>query len=152
MAFVYGIGRYQAVLVKIGFTFRDEFLVGGVGADARTKSFGKIQAFRISHIPPEKGPRAAHVGLDGVNDAAFPGPEEDAVSVFPGFDLPFAVAVDGIGVKESLTLKMQALVKALEIGGAEDNAAFPLAAVAAHAAVENGFIHIRFLIGDGVRS
>lgn len=148
MPFVLGIRSHEPVFFQITLAFRHELLMGRVRAYAGAKRFGKMKAFGIGHIPAEKWPCPADIGLDGMNGTALPRPEKNTVPVLAGLHLPFPVSENAVCVKEGLLFEIEAFIKTFQILGAQDNTAFPFAALTAHLAVKNSFLHdLSFLEG-----
>ena len=141
MAFMLRIRGHESVLFQIVQAFRHEFLMGRIWAYAGAKRFGKVKAFGVGHIPAEKRPCPADIRLDGMNGTTLPGAEKNAVPVLAGLHLPFSISENAIRVEECLFFEIEAFIKALQILGAQDNAAFPFATLTAHLTVKDSFLH-----------
>ena len=149
---MFGIGGYEPIFFQIALAFLHEFLMRRIRAYTWAKSLGQMEAFGIGHVPPEKRPCPANIGLDGMDGTALSGPEKNTIAVFARPHLPFPVPENAISIKESLFFEIQAFIKAFQILGAQDNAAFPFATLAAHLAVKDSFLHdINSLRGVCVR-
>ncbi len=136
-----GIGGYQPVLFQIALAFSHEFLMRRIGAYAGAKRFSQMEAFAVGHVAAEKRPSPADIGLDGMDGTALSGSEKDTIPVFARLHLPFSIPENAVLVKESLFFEIQAFIKAFQILGAQDNAAFPLTTLTAHLAVKDRSLH-----------
>ena len=115
---MFGIGSYEPIFFQIALAFLHEFLMRRIRAYTWAKRLGQMEAFGIGHVPPEKRPCPANIGLDGMDGTALPGPEKNTIAVFARPHLPFPVPENAISIKESLFFEIQAFIKAFQILGA----------------------------------
>ena len=104
---MFGIGGYEPIFFQIALAFLHEFLMRRIRAYTWAKSLGQMEAFGIGHVPPEKRPCPANIGLDGMDGTALSGPEKNTIAVFARPHLPFPVPENAISIKESLFFEIQ---------------------------------------------
>ena len=122
----------QAVFLQIAFALGGKVGMADLFGDAGTKILGQMQADGVFYIAPEKRPGFADGRLAFVDDAAFAFPEEDAVAVFAHADLEFGPHIFPKLAYHLFLFHAESGAEPLQVGGADDDTAFPLAAMAAH--------------------
>ena len=93
---MFGIGGYEPIFFQIALAFLHEFLMRRIRAYTWAKRLGQMEAFGIGHVPPEKRPCPANIGLDGMDGTALSGPEKNTIAVFARPHLPFPVPENGV--------------------------------------------------------
>ena len=122
----------QAVFLQIAFALGGKVGMADLFGDAGTKILGQMQADGVFYIAPEKRPGFADGRLAFMDDAAFAFPEEDAVAVFAHADLEFGPHIFPKLAYHLFLFHAESGAEPLQVGGADDDTAFPLAAMAAH--------------------
>ena len=95
---MFGIGGYEPIFFQIALAFLHEFLMRRIRAYTWAKRLGQMEAFGIGHVPPEKRPCPANIGLDGMDGTALSGPEKNTIAVFARPHLPFPVPENAISI------------------------------------------------------